>query len=153
MKQKRDFECRAALQRLVSRHPLLATHPDVARVLAQGSNAEESSVLEIVQELVLCPDVSVACLGCFRPVLAQVLDSLLYTLKVLWRQGRSYSGGNKKKGGEWVGISSRLRNGGGWDLGLHEFTVVLFSRLLELAPYLLRYLGPSSLFLELRSFI
>ena len=139
MKHKRDFDCGVALGRLVARHPSLGDDAHVAALLAQrgsGNGIEESDVLELVQDLVIRPDVGLAALGCFRPILARVLDTLVHSLRQLWRQGRGSPG---REGEGFVGIAARLRSGGGWDLGLHEYTCVMFSRLLDLAPYLLRY--------------
>lgn len=137
MKHKRDFDCAVALRRLVARHPALRDDSDVASLLAQrGSGIEENAVLEVVQDLVIRPDVGLAALGCFRPILARVLDTLVHSLRQLWRQGRGSPG---REGEGFVGISTRLRNGGGWNLGLHEYTCIMFSRLLDLAPFLLRY--------------
>jgi hypothetical protein len=129
MKHKRDFDCAVALRRLVARHPGLRDDSDVASLLAQRGSG-------IVQDLVIRPDVGLAALGCFRPILARVLDTLVHSLRQLWRQGRGSPG---REGEGFVGISTRLRNGGGWNLGLHEYMCIMFSRLLDLAPYLLRY--------------
>lgn len=139
MKHKKDFDCGVALEKLVARHPSLRHESDVASLLAhRESGIEENAVLEVIQDLVICPEVGLAALGCFRPILARVLDTLLHSLRQLWRQGRATPG---PEGLGFVKISTRLRNGGGWDLGLHEYTCIMFSRLLDLAPYLLRYMG------------
>ena len=133
----KEFDSAAALVRLVARHPSLRDDFDVGLLLAQrGSGLDELRVLEVVQDLVIRPQVGLAALGCFRPLLARVLDTLVQSLRQLWRQGRGSPG---REGEGFVGISSRLRNGGGWDLGLHEYTCIMLSRLLDLAPYLLRY--------------
>lgn len=144
--EQKEFDCRAALERLVARHPSLATNPLIVNYLAEDSGIDESSILEVVQELLLRPDVSVATIGCFRPILVRLVDALVNSLKLLWRQGRVSLA---DKSVEFAGVYVRLRNGGGWDLGLHEFAVILFSRLLDLAPYLLRY-GISSIFSSVR---
>lgn len=137
MKHDDYFDCGDALERLVARCPGLREDPDVAVVLAQKSSGiDEGGVLEVVQDLVIQPDVGLAVLGCFRPILPRVLDNLVYSLRQLWGQGRGSPG---REGEGFVRISRRLRNGGGWDLGLHEHTCILFCRLLDLAPYLLRY--------------
>lgn len=137
MKHRKDFDCVEALGRLVERCPGLRDDSEVAALLlAQGgSGIEENRFLEVVQDLVIRPDVGLAALGCFRPILARVLDTLILSLRQLWRQGRVSFG---REGEGFVGISTRLRNGGGWDLGLHEYTCIMLSRLLDLAPYLLR---------------
>lgn len=138
MKHKKDFDCGVALGRLVARHPGLRDDSEVASLLLaqRGNEIDENRVLEVVQDLVIRPDVGLAALGCFRPILAKVLDTLVHSLRQLWRQERGSPG---REGEGFVGISTRLRNGGGWDLGLHEYTCIMFSRLLDLAPYLLRY--------------
>jgi hypothetical protein len=64
--------------------------------------------------------------------LPRLLDGVLQSLRQLRRHGIGRSG-------QQADDTRRLR--GEWTLDLHEDASILFSRILELAPYLLRYRG------------
>jgi hypothetical protein len=128
------FDGRRALERLVARYPVLKSDEAVASVLAhEGRGIEESGFIEVAQELLLLrSQVGVAAIGCFRPLLPRLLDGVLQSLRQLRRHGIGRSG-------QQADGTRRLR--GEWTLDLHEDASILFSRILELAPYLLRYKG------------
>lgn len=126
------FDGRRALERLVARYPVLKSDEAVASVLAhEGRGIEESGFIEVAQELLLLrSQVGVAAIGCFRPLLPRLLDGIVQSLRQLRRHGIGRSG-------QQADGTRRLR--GEWTLDLHEDASILFSRILELAPYLLRY--------------
>ncbi len=128
------FDGRRALERLVARYPVLKSDEAVASVLAhEGRGIEESGFIEVAQELLLLrSQVGVAAIGCFRPLLPRLLDGVVQSLRQLRRHGIGRSG-------QQADDTRRLR--GEWTLDLHEDASILFSRILELAPYLLRYRG------------
>ncbi len=128
------FDGRRALERLVARYPVLKSDEAVASVLAhEGRGIEESGFIEVAHELLLLrSQVGVAAIGCFRPLLPRLLDGVVQSLRQLRRHGIGRSG-------QQADDTRRLR--GEWTLDLHEDASILFSRILELAPYLLRYRG------------
>ncbi|KAL3690583.1 hypothetical protein R1sor_016892 [Riccia sorocarpa] len=130
MQDVKNFDCRGALETLVTRQPEVAQDTFVVRILHEGYN-DEGEIISAIQKLLLNPQLTVVTAGCFRPVLSRLVDSLVQSLRHLWRQG---------------GLSSQLKlvttdsSAGNapfsqWNLSVHEHAVMAFSRLLELAPY------------------
>ncbi|CAM6097712.1 unnamed protein product [Calypogeia fissa] len=130
MQEAKSLDCGKALRRLVARQPSVANDPQVARLLSTENHQEDADVLAAVQKLLLVPNLTVAVAGCFRPLLLRLVDGLVQSLRHLWLHGSRNSLDNS------VAIFGfgKLTN---WSISYHEYAVMAFSRLLELAPYTL----------------
>lgn len=117
----------AGLRRLVARHPSLAQDPDVTRLLSKGIDLEDEDILNVSQELLLRPDLTVATAGCFRHLLPQMVMNLVDVMRQRHLK-RTLSDHDE----EVVENVSSM-----WNLQVHENISMAFSRILELAPYVL----------------
>ncbi|MCO5604409.1 hypothetical protein L7F22_058574 [Adiantum nelumboides] len=119
-----------AMQRLVARLPHLNENPTVLVLLSKGSNLTSEDILSMCQELFLRPELTVVIAGCFRHLLSRIVKSLIDALR------ESYAHRTVTE------MSDELRDcsisTSSWSLCVHEYAVIAFSRVLELAPHLLR---------------
>ncbi|KAH9296173.1 hypothetical protein KI387_039761, partial [Taxus chinensis] len=104
-----------------------------------GSHMKDEDVLDIFAELLLDPGLTVSIIGCFQPLSVKIVNTLVGFLQRLQSSGEC---GNKDHGKldshEFCQIKLHLTKC--WSLKLHEHAVIAFSRILELAPFLLRFI-------------
>ena len=91
----------------------------------QGINVKDEDIISICGHMLLRPDITVAVAGCFRHVLPQIVRNVVDTMRE--RYGRR----TMESIQDALSVDS-------WNLYIHEYVVVAFSRILELAPHLLR---------------
>ncbi|MCO5587040.1 hypothetical protein L7F22_040985 [Adiantum nelumboides] len=119
-----------AMQRLVARLPHLNENPTVLVLLSKGSNLTSEDIFSMCQELFLRPELTVVIAGCFRHLLSRIVKSLIDALR------ESYAHRTVTKMSDELRDCSILTSS--WSLCVHEYAVIAFSRVLELAPHLLR---------------
>lgn len=95
-------------------------------------------MLAAVQKLLLRPNLTVAVAGCFCPLLLPLIDGLVQSLRHLWLQGSRNSSDSTVRVDDNSASLIDFGNVTNWSISIHEFAVMAFSRLLELAPYTLR---------------
>lgn len=97
---------------------------------AQGFNVTNEDIIHISHELLLKPELTIVMAGCFRHLLPQMVKSMVDILRESYSH-RTMTEVSNKFGECSISISF-------WSLCLHEYVAMAFSRLLELAPHLLR---------------
>ncbi|KAI5058508.1 hypothetical protein GOP47_0026678 [Adiantum capillus-veneris] len=119
----------SALQRLVARLPLLNENPTITALLSKGSTLTSEDVLNMCQELFLRPELTVVIAGCFRHLLSRIVKSMVDALR------ESYAHRTLTEMSDELQECSISTTS--WNLCVHEYAVIAFSRVLELAPHLL----------------
>ncbi|KAJ7552529.1 hypothetical protein O6H91_06G059200 [Diphasiastrum complanatum] len=122
------FDQRDGLERLLHRHPHLREDPDVAPLVFAGTQSTVD-ILFVVQKLLLRPDLTVAVAGCFRPLLSTLVASTVLRLQHLYERKNLVTDESSITISPFMTIQ--------WSTAIHEYAVMAFSRILELAPYLM----------------
>ena len=96
----------------------------------QGMNVKDEDIISICGHMLLRPDITVAVAGCFRHSLPQIVRNVVDTMRERYSR-RTMESIQDIFGEDALSVDS-------WNIYIHEYVVVAFSRILELAPHLLR---------------
>jgi hypothetical protein len=91
---------------------------------------KDEDIVNVCSNMLLRPDITVAVAGCFRHILPQIVRNVVDAMRKRYncRMNESIQD---------ISCEDPLATDS-WNLYVHEYVVVAFSRILELAPHLLR---------------
>ncbi|KAK6912183.1 LOW QUALITY PROTEIN: ATPase, dynein-related, AAA domain, partial [Dillenia turbinata] len=128
--------------RFLSRCPKLSHAPQFTSLSSKGQSLTEEEVVNSVAELLINPDYTIPLMGCFRPIAQKIVDKTVTLLSLV---------PNLKSNSDNMMVDAVEENynyseiihviefhvNGGQGLILHELACFAFSRVLDLAPFLL----------------